>query len=314
MRISSQQLYRQGLTSIQKNQEELSRANDQLSTGMRVLTAGDDPAAATQASRLESKLAQSGQYQKNTTSLVNSLEYEESITDSVNTSMLRIKTLLIQAGNGGLDDTDKQAIATELQERLSEMQDLMNAKNSSGNYIFSGHATDTEAFTADNPSLSTTYQTYSYQGDSGQNEVPLSSYVSLSNGDAGDSVFVFDEVDGSGNATGNSTNILNVISEAATVLNDPTQTADLDKYLNNLESAYSQLQQTQSSIGARLNVADDVQSSAEASDITDTSTKASLVEVDTYEAITNLTTRTNALQIAQASYAKVQGMSLFDYL
>ncbi|MDH2431315.1 flagellar hook-associated protein FlgL [Pokkaliibacter sp. MBI-7] len=314
MRISSQQIYRQGLTSLQKNQETVSRANLELSSGYSVITAGDDPAAATQASRISSKLAQSGQYQRNNTSLNNSLSYEESVLGSVETSMLRVQSLVTEAGNGALSDSDREAIAKELEDRMTELQDLMNSKDSSGNYIFSGHATKTEPFTADATST-TGYTTYSYQGDSGKTNIDISSYVSLAKNDPGDSVFTFDEVDADGNSTGNSTNILNVVSETIDALrNSSGDSVDLSKYLNNIDTAYNTVLGTVSGIGARQNVADNVQATLEANDVSDTSQRASLVEADYYEAVTNLTQSTSALQIAQASYVKIQGMSLFDYL
>lgn len=45
-----------------------------------------------------------------------------------------------------MDATDKEAIATELEELQKHMFDLMNSKNASGEYIFGGNQSQTQPF------------------------------------------------------------------------------------------------------------------------------------------------------------------------
>ena len=84
--------------------------------------------------------------------------------------------------------------------------------------------------------------------------------------------------------------------------------------LTELKSGATSIDATRSEIGARLNVVE-VEMSAQYrfQEITVTAL-ANIEEVDIYAAITNLETSTVGLQAAQQSFAKVQNLSLFNYL
>ena len=67
------------------------------------------------------------------------LEYEDSILDSVSHLYQRLRELAISAGNASLGRDDREAVATEMEERHNELQDLVNAKDANGDYLFSGY-------------------------------------------------------------------------------------------------------------------------------------------------------------------------------
>ena len=64
-RISSVQIYRSGLESILEAQARLTRVQEQVATGKRILTPSDDPGAAAEIIRLRSELNQVEAYQRN---------------------------------------------------------------------------------------------------------------------------------------------------------------------------------------------------------------------------------------------------------
>jgi flagellar hook-associated protein 3 FlgL len=77
------------------------------------------------------------------------------------TSLLHdVKTLVVQAGNGTLSNTDRQYIATEMQGRFDELLGLANTRDGVGNYMFAGFQTATQPFSA-------TAGGASYAGDQG---------------------------------------------------------------------------------------------------------------------------------------------------
>jgi len=77
------------------------------------------------------------------------------------TSLLHdVKTLIVQAGNGTMTNTDRQYIATELQGRFDELLGLANTRDGVGNYMFAGFQTATQPFTASNSGAN-------YAGDQG---------------------------------------------------------------------------------------------------------------------------------------------------
>nr|WP_272819755.1 flagellin [Pseudoalteromonas mariniglutinosa] len=113
-------------------------------------------------------------------------------------------------------------------------------------------------------------------------------------------------------------NILNTLQGLITSLNsnltgDALQDALADGSVQ-LQNASDQVVFTQSSLGARMIVVERVADSNSALDINNKANKASLVEVDMAEAISELTKQETALQASQATFGRLANLSLFDYL
>ena len=65
MRISTQQMYLQGVGNIVDKQSNLATLQSQIGSGKRILTPADDPVAAAQVVTIGNAQSQIGQYQKN---------------------------------------------------------------------------------------------------------------------------------------------------------------------------------------------------------------------------------------------------------
>src|SRR5699024_6262832 len=124
-----------------------------------------------------------GQYKDNLTADNNSLVQEESTLNSVNTIMQRVRELATEAGTGALSQSDRQAIASELQEREDELLGLMNSRNARGEYLFSGFQGKTQPFVREGDG------SYAYQGDEGQRKLQIASSLNVAISDNGKKVF-----------------------------------------------------------------------------------------------------------------------------
>jgi flagellar hook-associated protein 3 FlgL len=114
-------------------------------------------------------------------------------------------------------------------------------------------------------------------------------------------------------------NVLNTLQTVIDGLNDGTLTdTERQEVLNDglvqLQSASEQVVFTQASLGGRMNVVDRVEDTNSALDINNQANKASLIEVDMAEAISDLTKQETALQASQATFGRLSSLSLFDYL
>ncbi len=186
MRVSTPQIFDLAIRGVIDNQSDVLKTQQQLSTGKRILSASDDPIGAAQVLRLTQELDQIEQYKKNNTLLQNSLSNEETILRNVTGSVNRANQLIVQAGNGINNQQDREAIASELGQIRDEIFGLMNSRNASGDYIFSGFQADSPAFIFDPTATGNKYQ---FQGDEGQNEIQISDTVRVENGDSGKKVF-----------------------------------------------------------------------------------------------------------------------------
>ncbi|AZF17173.1 MULTISPECIES: flagellar hook-associated protein 3 [unclassified Pseudomonas] len=181
MRISTAQYFETSSAKYSDNYSSVVKAQEQASTGVRVQTASDDPIAAARLLMLQQQKDMLSQFNGNITSLKNSLTNEESVLGSINDALQKASELALRAG-GSLSDADRKSIAGEIGAIEDQVLGLLNSKDSSGNYLFSGSRTSTPPYSRNSDG------TYNYQGD----ETPLSLQVSdtlkVNAGDTGKSI------------------------------------------------------------------------------------------------------------------------------
>lgn len=183
MRISTIQAFNNGVSGIQRNYSNITRTQEQISSGKKILTPADDPVAAVRLLQLEQEQAALGQYAGNLTAAKNSLTQEESVLNSVGVVMDRVRELAVQAGNGALGMNERQAIAAELKEREEELLSLMNSKNARGEYLFGGFQGKTQPF------IRNADGGYSYVGDEGQRKIQIAGSQQIAITDNGKAIF-----------------------------------------------------------------------------------------------------------------------------
>jgi len=107
------------------------------------------------------------------------------------------------------------------------------------------------------------------------------------------------------------TDLINTVESGATGEALATRVADV---LNQIDGASLRVDSTISAIGGRQNVLDNVFGGNEDLQITTKSYKAEIAELDYAEAITEVTKQETALQAVQATFNRVTGTTLFDYI
>ncbi|MGZ4994266.1 MAG: flagellin, partial [Methylobacter sp.] len=81
-----------------------------------------------------------------------------------------------------------------------------------------------------------------------------------------------------------------------------------------LDSALNSFLEARTSVGIRLNVLDDQESQNEKFVLDTKQTLSETQDLDYAEAISRFQLQSTALQAAQQTFAKVKGLSLFNYL
>lgn len=183
MRITTNMSYQNSMRSLQKASERLDKASNQMTTGDKFTTAGEDPTGMAQKLSLTSQIEAFRQYNTNGSLLDSSLTLEGTILDSVTTNLQSAYTLTQKAVNGAMSDSDKKSIASELEQLQNQLYDLMNSKNADGEYIFGGNQSQTQPF------LKNSSGEYIFQGDTGQRMIQVAPAVQIAANDSGLSVF-----------------------------------------------------------------------------------------------------------------------------
>ncbi len=185
MRISTLQIYSIADVGIADAQSAITKTQEQLSTGKRILTPADDPVGATTVLQISQELARIEQYQKNIDIAENTLGLEEETLNSITELIFRLEELATAAGNTAtLSEDEYQTLAAEADARLKQLLELSNTQNASGQYIFSGFQGETQPF------VDTGGSGFVYNGDEGQMSIKLSKSTSVAVTDSGKRLFV----------------------------------------------------------------------------------------------------------------------------
>ena len=184
MRISTIQQFNAGVRGIQDNYANASRTQEEISARKRILSPADDPVATVRLLQLSQESNKLDQYSNNMTAANNSLAQEEAVLNSVNYSLQRVREITLEAGGGALTDQDRQALATELEQREGELMDLFNSQNARGEYLFGGYQSKEAPF------VQSSDGSYSYQGDEGQRSVQIAGSKTVALNDNGKELFV----------------------------------------------------------------------------------------------------------------------------
>lgn len=412
VRFSTLQINRQGLNGLLDVQAAATKTQQQISTGKRVLTPGDDPIAATRILQLSRELNLNSLYTNNANELQGNLEREDVALSSISDLLQRAQELVLQAGDGALAQEQRRFLSIEVKGIIESMAQTMNSRDGNGNYIFSGLSTGEQPYTKGGDSR------YRFNGDDGQRTIQLGPTSFVQASDSGrrlfedvpsastsliasanpmnraippaeigsmqildqdqfddfypeDVVIEFrpvDEVepprltynvrqvsDGRVLATNksfqsgelieiagaavrisgrpvpgdsfivNSTDkkgLLTTLEDFSAQLDVLTDSPDdrqqlttqIAATLTNLTSSQSRLLEGQSSVGSRLNQVESTKSSNADLRLATQASLSKLQDLDFASAISQLSQETFILEAAQASFARVSGLTLFNYL
>jgi flagellar hook-associated protein 3 FlgL len=302
MRISSQQIFQPSVDAMRDLQRELSRVQEQLATGKRILDPADDPAGASQVLRLDEAISIYGQYQRNADAARSRLALEEGALGSLQNVLQRVREINVQGNNDTNSPENRRALAVEVRELLDNLVQLLNTRDGSGDYLFSGALVRGPAVALEtDPILG---ERYVYQGDDGRREVNIGPGRTVAMGDPGSEFFEL-------NAATSGSNIAEVVRALAVALEDGAGRQDT---LTDLSEAIDAIAQVQAKIGARLNAIDDQAASNETAVVALEGNRSTIEDLDYAEAATRLNLQLTALQAAQQTFARIQGLSLFNYL
>ncbi|NMZ63068.1 MAG: flagellar hook-associated protein 3 [Pseudomonas sp. PGPPP4] len=183
MRISTSQMFTSSTTGYSNGYSSLTKTMEQISSGVRIQTPADDPVGSARLLQLEQQKTLLTQYSGNMTTATNALTNQESVLSTITNVLQNARMLAVQAGNGSLTDDDRSAISDQLGDIQDQLFSLMNSKDASGNYIFSGSSGTTQPFVK-NPDGS-----YSYKGDQSTLSVQVADTLNLAISDNGWSTF-----------------------------------------------------------------------------------------------------------------------------
>ena len=149
MRISNAQTSAMMHSNMNRNAEAIARLQSQIGSGMRLQLPSDDPVASARLLRIQREESSLKQYNDNIGKVSDNLRIQETHLQSSSDAIASVRDLLLWASNGSNGDEDLSAIASQLSSLEDSLVSFFNAKDESGNYLFSGTRTDKPAVTLD---------------------------------------------------------------------------------------------------------------------------------------------------------------------
>jgi flagellar hook-associated protein 3 FlgL len=168
---------------MQALETAISQTQTELSTGLQLQNAADNPAGMAQVNQLDAQISASKQYQANGAALNSNLQIEEQSLSDATTIMQSARDLAVQANNAALTTSQRQDISTQLSQLLQQLVSTANSTDSSGNYLFAGETPTTQPFSQSGASVA-------YNGSNSVSQVQISSNQRITSGDAGANVFM----------------------------------------------------------------------------------------------------------------------------
>jgi flagellar hook-associated protein 3 FlgL len=182
MRISTAYLYQNGVSRLSELQASIARTQQQMSSNRRVLTPSDDPVAASRALEISQSKAINERLTISRQDARAALTYEENSLDGIGQLLQDVKTGIVGAGNGSLDDAQRKFIAADMRSRLDNLIGLANARDGEGNYLFGGNQGGTQPHVRTGGGVQ-------YNGDQGVHSVQVGPARVMAVSDSGNAIF-----------------------------------------------------------------------------------------------------------------------------
>lgn len=163
-RVSTQNLFTNGLDELQRRQQNLSRTQEQLTSGKRVLRASDDPTAAARAERALATVSRSDANQRALEASRNAMTLAEAALGDAGTLLQEARDALVTAGNPTFTAAEREVLGNRLRDLRALLLNVANRTDGAGGYLFSGQGSRTAPF-VDGP------QGVAYAGQSGDQVV-----------------------------------------------------------------------------------------------------------------------------------------------
>ncbi|MBB4618088.1 flagellar hook-associated protein 3 [Sphingomonas abaci] len=269
----------------------------EIATGKRITTPSQDPAVAQQLAELARKDSDAAAYGANMTLAGSLLTQADGVLGQIATQLQRARELTTQAATGTQNAETRAIIGTELQSIVGAITGLANTRNVRGQPLF-GTPDGTPAV-VQNPAGGFTYAPINVS------EVPIADGQSVQATES--AARIFTQADG--------TDTLKMLSDLAAALQDnATDGTAANAALDKISAATDQVSLVQASIGARSARVELQQSLATTANTDRDDLRSKLEDTDVTSAVIELQQLMTALSATQASFTKLSGLSLFDYL
>lgn len=261
MRVTNSMLSKSFLRDLNRNQNNLKKINNQLSSGKEISRPSDNPYKAARSMQLSSDIKAAIQYNENIKDTTNWLDTTDTALQQLEKSFQRIRELMVSGGNAAYGVDEKKAIKDEINEKVNEIAQILNT-NFDGKYIFGGTKVNSKPVAVQADGTTGNNKLYYSSSDgtiiadpSTSNEmemlasgliVEISQGVTMKYNVSSTEILEFGE-------GANKVNVMNLLTDITNSLDSEDSSEVTGNLLSQMDSTISNLLKIMSEVGAKQN-------------------------------------------------------------
>ncbi len=311
MRITTSMVQRNILSDLNSISSKLTKTQMKAASNKEINRPSDDPFATAQAMALRQSLSANQQHQRNVEDAIGWQDATEQALMSITESVEKAKTLLVQGTSDSLDQTSRDAIASELEQLIEGIKQTANTSYR-GSYLFAGTETSTRPYApTSNPYVPADD---AYLGDdAGWNPATPGIIREIGPGVQMSLNVVAREFMGDGQGSGDG-KLLDVLRDAAGNLRSGNVTALRGTDMDRVEQNFDKLLEVRAANGAKTNRLEAALGRLTQLEESLTGQLSQTEDADIAETLIELNSQTAAYQAALRAGASIVQTSLMDFL
>ena len=267
MRITNASMVRSHLYDTQNNLTNMSKINQQISTGKVINTVSDDPHKAIKIMNINNEIKYTEKYNSNIDETVGWMNTTDGALESTGNLLNEIKETILKVGNGTYSQNDMKSLNADINEKIKQLADTLNSTYG-GKYLFAGtNVDDAPLKVVENPDGSVKLE---FSKDKNGQTIPNTDDLKadISSGINIDYNISVGEILNIKDGNGNTVNLLDEINNLSTLMNDiangDEQTAAKAKetLLNDtkgkIDTLFDHVVNERTSLGVRVSTAEKI--------------------------------------------------------
>ncbi len=307
MRVTSNIAFETSVVQLQRRQAELTRAQEQLTSGKRVDRPSDDPAAAARAERALDAITRSTASQRALDASRNAMALGESALGDAQEMLQQARELAISAGNASYSDSERRSIAEAIRGLRNDLLAVANRTDGAGRYLFGGQGSDSAP-------LVETVGGVVFNGTPGEQRAAAGEAAPLSIDGSAAFLSAPDPADPT-----QPLSVFGALDRLVDALLTPGQTSQqiasaVSQGIGDIDAVTAPLSAWRARAGEALNRIDGIEARLGQAKLDAQRDRSNAEDLDLIEAISSFQNQQTGYDAALKVFSTVQRMSLFDYL
>ena len=219
MRITNSSMIRSHMYDTQNNLTNMSKINQQISTGKVINTVSDDPHKAIRIMNMNNEIKYTEKYNSNIDETVGWMNTTDGALESTGNLLNEIKETILKVGNGTYSQNEMKSLNADINEKIKQLADTLNSTYG-GKYLFAGTNVDDAPITViENPDGTVKLE---FSKDKNGQTIPNTDDLKadISSGINIDYNISVGEILNIKDGNGNTVNLLDEINNLSTLMND----------------------------------------------------------------------------------------------